>query len=121
MKKRKMDLKRIVVSAIVMVICLPLLFAQKVNAEEVTHRTVRVGYYLSPNYQDNNEDGTYSGFSYDYFMQIQKYTRWNYEFVEASYADCYKMLLNGEIDVMSGILNIVAQLSRQKSKIFIMN
>lgn len=104
MKKRKMDLKRIVVSAIVMVICLPLLFAQKVNAEEVTHRTVRVGYYLSPNYQDNNEDGTYSGFSYDYFMQIQKYTRWNYEFVEASYADCYKMLLNGEIDVMSGIL-----------------
>ncbi len=69
----------------------------------VEHDTVRVGYYPVANYQEKSEDGTYSGFSYDYYIQIQKYTRWNYEFVEASYADCLKMLINGEIDVMSGI------------------
>ncbi|MDD3412293.1 MAG: transporter substrate-binding domain-containing protein, partial [Eubacteriales bacterium] len=50
-----------------------------------------------------NANGNRSGFGYDYYMQMQKYTRWEYEFVEASYADCLKMLLSGEIDVMGGI------------------
>lgn len=66
--------------------------------------TVRVGYYPVDQYQQVDDNGNYSGYAYDYFMQLQKYTKWNYEFVEASYADCYKMLLTGDIDIMSGMI-----------------
>lgn len=66
-------------------------------------RTVRVGYYPTADYQEVDEYGNYAGFSYDYFMQIQKYTRWNYEFVQASYAECVQMLLEGKLDIISGM------------------
>lgn len=75
------------------------------SASETERKTVRVGFYPVTDYQEVDENGIYSGFAYDYYVQIQKYTRWNYEFVEASYADCMKMLTNGEIDVMSGLMS----------------
>lgn len=75
------------------------------SASETERKTVRVGFYPVTDYQEVDENGIYSGFAYDYYVQIQKYTRWNYEFVEASYADCMKMLTNGEIDVMSGMMS----------------
>lgn len=74
------------------------------TASRAEETKVRVGYYPVTQYQDANEDGTYAGFGYDYYMQIQKYTRWDYDFVIASYADCLQMLMNGEIDIMSGIM-----------------
>lgn len=80
-----------------------LFIANEIQAAETEQKTVRVGYYPVADYQEINEDGTYSGFSYDYYVQIQKYTRWNYEFVEANYADCVQMLQNGEIDIMCGL------------------
>ncbi|MDD2956327.1 MAG: transporter substrate-binding domain-containing protein [Oscillospiraceae bacterium] len=72
-------------------------------AASAEHQTVKVGFYPVANYQEVKEDGSYSGFSYDYYMQLQKYTRWNYKFVEASYAECMQMLIDGEIDLMSGV------------------
>ena len=60
--------------------------------KESEAKIVRVGYYPVANYQEVSEDGTYLGFNYDYLMQIQKYTRWDYEFVQASYAECLDML-----------------------------
>lgn len=89
----------IIIGLLIFVLYLPFFSIREIQAAE----TVRVGYYVVANYQEVAEDGTYSGFSYDYFMQMQKYTRWNYEFVEASYSDCMKMLINGEIDIMAGI------------------
>lgn len=70
---------------------------------------VRVGFYPVEQYQQKNDNGTYSGYAYDYYMQLQKYTRWDYEFVEADYADCYQMLVNGEIDIMSGMIRTPAR------------
>lgn len=84
-------------------VCVMSLHPSITHASETERKTVRVGYYPVSDYQDVEADGTYSGFSYDYYIQIQKYTRWNYEFVEAGYADCMKMLAAGEIDVMSGL------------------
>lgn len=75
--------------------------AMPVYAQE--KESVRVGYYPVTNYQEVKKDGSYYGFGYDYFVQIQKYTRWDYEFIGASYADCMKMLQNGEIDIMGGV------------------
>ncbi|NCB93350.1 MAG: transporter substrate-binding domain-containing protein [Clostridia bacterium] len=68
-----------------------------------THQTVKVGYYPADNFQETSADGAHHGFGYDYYMQVQKYTRWNYEFVEASYSECYQMLIDGQIDLMSGL------------------
>ncbi len=86
----------------------------KANAKNLEGETIRVGYYPVSDYQDKTEDGTLCGFSYDYFVQIQKYTRWKYEFVEASYVDCLKMLADGEIDVMSGLTS-----TPEREKLFI--
>ena len=83
---------------------IPLLFMMNTCAYASEQKTVRVGYYPVADYQDSADDGTYSGFGYDYYMQIQKYTHWKYEFVKASYAECVQMLMKGDIDLMSGLM-----------------
>lgn len=103
MKRLRIRIQKIVTVLLVITLICCGLPCERINATEEEHRTIRVGDYPVASYQEVLEDGSYSGFSYDYFMQIQKYTRWDYEFVEASYADCLQMLLNGEIDVMSGL------------------
>lgn len=75
-----------------------------VFAAEPEKQTVRVGYYPVMEYQDKDADGNYWGFGYDYYIQIQKYTGWEYEFVETSYADCMEQLAAGEIDIISGVI-----------------
>lgn len=106
MKEKKLETKKILAYTLVLLLVTSIRvlgtnFTSKADAVE--HETVRVGYYNVANFQEIKEDGSYSGYSYDYYMQIQKYTRWNYEFVEASYSECYKMLLNGEIDIICGL------------------
>ncbi|MDD2972751.1 MAG: transporter substrate-binding domain-containing protein [Lachnospiraceae bacterium] len=115
MKKKRQYRKAIIYGAILCCVGVLSLYSLRVNAEETQTETVRVGYYPVANYQEKTQDGMYKGFSYDYFMQIQKYTRWNYEFVEASYADCMKMLMTGEIDMMSGVSR---NADREKQMIF---
>ena len=66
----------------VWMLCLCFLVPCGAHAEEAA-QTVRVGYYLTADYQEIAQDGSLSGFSYDYFMQLQKYTHWLYEFVQA--------------------------------------
>lgn len=119
-KGQKKDESERIWKGLLVVLCfsimvLSLFCAKKTSAAEAEHQTVKVGYYPVANFQNVNEDGTYSGFSYDYYMQIQKYTRWNYEFVEASYAECMKMLLSGDIDVMYGVGKTEA---REKQMLF---
>lgn len=93
------------VATIIFTLCLPL----KGYAQESSENVVRVGYYPMADYQETDANGNHSGFGYDYYMQIAKYTKWDYEFVEASYSECYQMLLNGEIDVMSGLSKTAAR------------
>lgn len=81
-------------------LCIFPFFTDHVQAAD---KKVKIGYYQVANFQEIREDGSYFGFCYDYYMQLQKYTKWDYEFIEASYADCMKMLLNGEIDVLAGV------------------
>lgn len=64
---------------------------------------IKVGYYLSSQYQEVNEDNEYSGYSYEYYQEIAQYTGWNYKFVVAPFSDCVEMLEKGEIDLMSGL------------------
>lgn len=102
---------RIAMTLFMAMMILPLQFLQvsaegtkEAVSEQIPEKeTVRIGYYQVPQFQQTDDDGLRSGFSYDYYMQIQKYTRWEYDFVEASYSECYQMLLDGEIDIMSGL------------------
>lgn len=91
-------------AALLAFLLLATLFPASAFAAETEKQTVRVGYYPVTEYQDKDADGNYWGFGYDYYIQIQKYTGWEYEFVETSYADCMEQLAAGEIDIISGVI-----------------
>ena len=62
---------------------------------------VRVGFFESPYFQNIEEDGSFSGYSYDYLQAIAQYTGWEYEYVTTSnFSECQELLENGEIDIM---------------------
>lgn len=57
-----------------------------------------------------DENGAYSGYNYDYLMNISQHTGWEYEFViideglvSASIAKAQEMLKNGEIDLLGSV------------------
>lgn len=64
---------------------------------------IKVGYYLSNQYQELNDGNNYRGFAYEYYQEIAQYTGWNYDFIVAPFSQCVEMLENGEIDLMSGL------------------
>ena len=65
-------------------------------------KTLRVGWYESP-LNTIDQFGCRSGYSYDYQQTIAAYTGWNYEYVEGSWPELLKMLVTGEIDLMSDV------------------
>ena len=69
-------------------------------------RIVKVGYMDRAGSLSKDEDGTYSGYTYDYLMRIAQFTGWTYEFVEAEgetdnekAVNLIEMLDNGEVDI----------------------
>ena len=64
---------------------------------------VRVGYYYSPSFQDKAAGG-YTGYGFEYYSEMAQYAGFNYSFVEADFNECLKMLSDGEIDVINGIV-----------------
>jgi signal transduction histidine kinase/ABC-type amino acid transport substrate-binding protein/ActR/RegA family two-component response regulator len=74
-------------------------------AEETGQKVVRVGYF-----QDNDgfqngfaDNAPKSGYAYEYFQEVAKYTGWKYEYVYGSWSDVYQKLVNGEVDIMGGV------------------
>lgn len=68
---------------------------------EEDQNIVRVGYYEFPYFQDVGDDGSYSGYSYDYLQAISQYTGWEYKYVLGStFSECQEMLKNGEVDIV---------------------
>ena len=56
-------------------------------AETTNNRTVKVGYYIAPGFQEYDEStGVYSGSSYEYLMVLKQYTGWQYEFVPVEFS-----------------------------------
>ena len=60
--------------------------------------TVRIG--ACPDFGIYKTGSEYSGYAYDYLMEIQKYTGHKYTFVEASSAELVEMLTDGIIDAI---------------------
>lgn len=71
-------------------------------ASKKEEKIVRVGWYDSP-FNTIDENGRRSGYAYDYQQKIAAYTNWKYEYVEGTWSDLFRMLMNGEVDLMSEI------------------
>ena len=66
--------------------------------------TVRVGYYENEVFQEGARSGAMkTGYAYEYYQKLSEYTGWKYEYVYGSYAELYKMLLDGKIDLLAGL------------------
>ena len=46
------------------------------------NRTIKVGYPIQSLMTDFDENGNYTGYTYEYLEEIAQYTGWSYEFVE---------------------------------------
>lgn len=67
-------------------------------------RVVRVGYYLYNGFQEHEQaTDIYSGYSYEYLMNLAQYTGWTYEFVPCTFTDSLQKLETGEIDLVNNV------------------
>ena len=73
-------------------------FIQPVSAD-----TIKVGF---PDIKGFSQiiDGKYSGYVYEYLMEISKYTGWKYEFIDVDLREMTSMLKSGKIDMAGGVL-----------------
>ena len=72
-------------------------------AENVNQRTVRVGFFSADGYHIMDEDGTMSGYGYDFLQMMLRYNNWKYEYVgyDKNWGDMLGMLDSGEIDMVT--------------------
>lgn len=69
-------------------------------------RVVRVAYPLQPAISDMDENGNYTGYTYEYLEEVAQYTGWDYEFVTVpgtqneSITTLMEMVRVGEVDLM---------------------
>ncbi len=75
-----------------------------VYAAEDEPEIVRVGYYENEVFQEGAAEGAVkTGYAYEYYRKLSEYTGWKYEYVYGSFGDLYRMLLDGEIDLLAGL------------------
>lgn len=89
--------------ATILLTTVPLLTAAvplSAQAAEDTEKTVRVGYVNALNYEEGGEGEYKSGAGYEYLQKISYLTGWNYEYVYASFSECYTMLADGDVDAI---------------------
>src|SRR5574344_1430863 len=87
-------------SSVVLVLCILLLFSA---AADTGRRTVRVGFFAFDGYHLMAEDGTKSGYGYDYLQNMLMFANWNYEYVgyDKSWNDMLSLLAAGQIDLVT--------------------
>lgn len=82
------------------------------NAEENSNKdTIKVAFVNRPGLMEVNEDGTYSGYTYEYVMEMAQYAGLNVEFVFPEATDeneglqeLLQRTSNGDIDLIGSIL-----------------
>ncbi len=90
--------------ALLLALCLATAFLAPaaVRAQEPERKVIRVGWFDSSfNYWDSF--GRRCGTDYEYQQRISAYTGWTYEYIEDSWPNLLKMLMNGEIDLLSDV------------------
>ncbi|TCW28521.1 periplasmic/7TM domain sensor diguanylate cyclase [Christensenella hongkongensis] len=85
-------------------------FPKAVYANKNEYNTVRVGYPMQTGLTEIDENGNYSGYTYEYLQEMAQYNGWNFEFVtvegtlDEQLTKLLDMLGKGEIDIMGGIV-----------------
>lgn len=91
-------------AAVFVLLCLTLFWNHAVYADETGSReVVKVGFFALNGYHMRAEDGTYSGYGYEFLRLAARYLDINYEYVgyEKSWEEMQQMLLDGEIDLLT--------------------
>lgn len=105
-RKQREILKKLLI-AIVMVWSIFLQTTSPISFATNPDQVVRVVFPNFKNLSEETGDGLYSGYLYEYLMEISKYTGWTYEFItgtEDQLVPLMEMLETGEADVMGGIV-----------------
>ena len=93
--------KRLAALALSMLLLVALAVPLAVGAQ-AAGETVRVGWYES-SYNTQDASGRRTGYAYEYQMKLAAYTGWKYEYVTGSWSELLRMLVDGEIDLMSDV------------------
>ncbi|MDO4489190.1 MAG: transporter substrate-binding domain-containing protein [Eubacteriales bacterium] len=73
-------------------------------AESGSHKTVKIGYYEDHNFQIGAEENLVkSGYSFEYLQRLQMYADWDYEYVYGDFGEMYDALINGDVDILTGL------------------
>lgn len=64
---------------------------------------LKVAFPEMPGLNEINEDGTIGGITYEFLLEIAKYTGWEYEFVTGNDGDMLEGMIAGEYDLMGGM------------------
>ena len=95
------------IAILAVISCMLLLHTSAAFAQE--QQPIRVGFPAQEGLTMRNENGDYSGYTYDYLLEVAQYTGWTYEFVELEgtideqLAEMLTMLENGELDILGTI------------------
>ncbi|MDO4474885.1 MAG: transporter substrate-binding domain-containing protein [Eubacteriales bacterium] len=101
LKKRKQ--MKSVAFLLAIVLLLPL-FSINVFAKTEDKKVVRVAYYEDHNFQAGASEGAIkSGYSYEYLKRLQMHTNWEYEYVYGDFSEVYDALVNGDVDIITGL------------------
>lgn len=74
------------------------------RAKDVDRRIVRVGFFSADGYHVMDDNGTMSGYGYDFLQMMLRYNDWKYEYVgyDRNWGDMLDMLDSGEIGLVKG-------------------
>lgn len=75
---------------------------------------IRVGCVDLEKFLNVHDNGTVSGYCAEYLDEIQKYTDWQYDYVEGTWEECLDWLEKGEIDLL-----MPAQYSQERAEKFL--
>ena len=77
------------------------------NADEDV-RTIKVGYCKMDGFHELSSDGKFSGYGYDFYLTLSRYSPLNFEYVgyDLGWSDMLDMLERGEIDVIATAMSV---------------
>lgn len=74
-------------------------------ADDGDNDKIRVGFFEFSGYHEIDDDGTRTGYGYEFFQKISILDDWTFEYIgyDRSYSDNLEMLLNGELDIVTSV------------------
>jgi len=110
----KMRIKSIFLSFIILFLFCAPVFSQTTGTEAAT--TVRIGYFSDNTFHVGQSDSQRkSGYGYEYYQELSKYTEWKYEYVYGTWNEVYMKFVRGEIDIIDAVSKTPA---REKLMLF---